>query len=422
MDSLTCLSAALLAWLLAAAIVLAIEMAVSVAETGRLVRAAIVSSSPAVWMVPAALLLRPETAPVAVAAGLLLTANTAHALFRRVSPRKVRRKRIEVPAAPPIFGSAVTLDAPRQGLSSMPGVAGAFALQAGGWALVCSQRVAAAVLVAAGVAVWTRFFVRRGAWEPNRNYGFVRVLRNVIPATLLALLLSTLSPQPQATEEAGQAVGPTGTPAGAGKRSAAKLVAPPREQTAPPGGIPGLVLRPRVKARSRAPLIAARKTVLSSFALSLAQPLTIEFTGEYRIYRLSSGAVPPQSQVEAGSPLEGFYGTTNGSVMVTEAWQPLRPALDLAKCGKVRLSVASREEHPTVTTLQLITAAGMRDLGRDVFGRAGVKQETMEFVLPKQPGRLVATAIRIQFSTFPEESYRSAKVAVERLTFVPRGL
>jgi hypothetical protein len=160
----------------------------------------------------------------------------------------------------------------------------------------------------------------------------------------------------------------------------------------------------------------------SAPSLSFAQPLSIEFTGEYRIYRLSSGGVPPKSTVEIGTPLESFYGTTNGSAMVTEAWQPLEPALDFSNCGKIRLSVASREELPAVATMYLITASGAQALGEDIFGKAGVKEETLEFAVPAHPGDLVGTGIRVVFATFPEEDFRSTKVAVQRITFVPRGL
>jgi hypothetical protein len=260
----------------------------------------------------------------------------------------------------------------------------------------------------------------------------VRLVWNVVPAILAAILILLVPPVPAAAGPAGADSSYLGDDIleiarrmvanHAGKalpnRTRTTLVPPTKAGARGLEGIPGVVLRSRSNPPDRSIRVGPGSRVA---ALTLAQPFTLPYTEEYRIFRHSSGSLPPGSPIEWGTPLHATYVATNRTRMVVEAWQPLRPPLDLTNCGKIRLTLRSREELPALVSMDVMIGSAVVALGEDAFGTNDTSEETVEFQVPPSV-RPPASAIRVRFQIFLLTEERSARVEVLRFSFVPRGL
>jgi hypothetical protein len=181
-------------------------------------------------------------------------------------------------------------------------------------------------------------------------------------------------------------------------------------------GIPGLVLRPREKRSQRVRVIEPGATL----RLLPGAPLEIPFTGEYRLFRGSSGGLPTGAQVERGTPLDAAYRTTDTSPMQTVAVQTFDPPLDLSHCDRVMVRVLGAEKLPLLATMELVGAGGTEDGGTDVMGtKPG--EETLEFHMQRTAKPLLVDTMRITFERPVLERYKSARVAVLGFVMIPRG-
>jgi hypothetical protein len=181
-------------------------------------------------------------------------------------------------------------------------------------------------------------------------------------------------------------------------------------------GIPGVVLRPRPKPSHRPKLISPG----ARLRFSPAEPLAIPFTGEYELFRASSGSLPSGAIVETGTPLESVYGTTNGGPMQTVAVQTFDPPLDLTHCGKVLVALTSAETMPLLASMQLVAQRSVEDGGTEIMGMKQAREETLEFQVPVAVKPLLVQAIRISFQRAFKDRDKNVRVAVERFTLVPR--
>jgi hypothetical protein len=181
-------------------------------------------------------------------------------------------------------------------------------------------------------------------------------------------------------------------------------------------GIPGVVLRPRPRPSLRPTLIAPG----ARLRFSPAEPLSIPFTGEYQLFRTSSGSLPRGAIVETGTPLESVYGTTNGGPMETVAVQTFDPPLDLTHCGKVLVALTSSETMPLLASMQLLAQRSVEDGGTEIMGVKQAREETLEFQVPVAAKPLLVRAIRISFQRAFKDRDKNVRVAVERFTLVPR--
>jgi hypothetical protein len=180
-------------------------------------------------------------------------------------------------------------------------------------------------------------------------------------------------------------------------------------------GIPGVVLRPPVVRPRIMPVVLAG----SRLRVSSAQPLAIPFTGEYQLYRRSSGKLPKGAPVERGTPLDSLYGTTNGGPMETVAVQLFDPPIDLTNCGTVFVEVTSAEKLPVLAMMQLVTQASVEDGGTDVLGMKRSTERVLEFQVPVTVQPLMVRSIRISFQR--PESSKNVRIAVKAFTLRARG-
>jgi len=182
-------------------------------------------------------------------------------------------------------------------------------------------------------------------------------------------------------------------------------------------GVPGVALRPRPKRSQRPPLIVPG----ARFRFSAAESIAIPFTGEYHLFRTSSGSLPAGAIVEPGTPLDSVYGTTNGGSMETVAVQTFDPPIDLTHCGVVLVVLTSAEQLPLLASMQFVADGWVEDGSTELMGMKQARQETLEFQVPVIAKPLLVRTIRISFHRPDKDRDKNVRVAVERFTLVPRG-
>ena len=155
---------------------------------------------------------------------------------------------------------------------------------------------------------------------------------------------------------------------------------------------------------------------------SSTQPLAIPFTGEYELFRTSSGSLPKGAIVETGTPLESVYGTTNGGPMETIAVQAFEPPIDLIALRQ-GAGVADERGDYAATGIDATGGGAKRGRRRDRTdgdeAGAGRRRWSSGFRSRSRP--MLVHAIRIVFQR-PAIGKRNknVRVAVEGFTLVPR--
>jgi hypothetical protein len=274
----------------------------------------------------------------------------------------------------------------------------------------------AAACFAAGAAIWTRCSIGRGAYQLRREPNLPRT----VLAILLTLLLATaLSMGELAVDERFvDSPGASQPKLEAAKQSATRVFTPTREIGRYGGnGVPGVVLRPEAKPLPRTRLWLPG----TATGFSVSRPLPVPFSGEYHLYRASSGSLPPGAPIYAGTPLDAIYVTTNRTAMETEAYQSFEPPIDFGNCGTIQVALSTTEVSPASASMKLETAGGTQDLGTQIFGLTEAREQTIEFALPAPPRRLRVSAIRVVFHRNPSQHDQSTRVAIQGFTLVPRG-
>ena len=433
----------MLAWGGTFGLVLWTYMATSLDPFHDLAIAAARSARHALWFVPAMMLVVLPATPVSVAAGMLLMANAARLVVSNAPPQKRALSRRAWRTQHRLFGESL-VRVGGLGKDTSPAIMGAFALQLGSFAILGGYAQWAAMLVAVGVAAWTWSWMVRGAHQPRRRKHIVHATLSVITAILLAISLGAVRAyegEPAASNGDSDPTGPftatrqevqslvnpvkpkTGGAAAAGqnkKPSAVRLAPPPPTETDVfgRGGIPGLILQPGKK---KAQALTIPPAYRLRITLSPSKPVSIPFTGEYHLFRESSSNLPEGAELRGGSPMDAIYVTTNGSPMETDAYQEFNPPVDFAPCAKIKMTLTSGETFPASATILLIGAEKAGELGPEIFGMNAEPEETLEFEVPRIPD-LKVKAIRVIFRHNPMEASHSTQVAIQRFTFVPRGM
>jgi hypothetical protein len=183
-------------------------------------------------------------------------------------------------------------------------------------------------------------------------------------------------------------------------------------------GIPGVVLRPPPVKPEKPPVVLAG----TQFHFTSArQSFGFPFSGEYELFRMSSGSLPKGSSLEEGSPLDAVFGTTNGEPMETVAVQPFDPPLDFSHCGKVLVTVTSAEKYPVLVIMQLVTDASVEDGGTDLLSMKGAGEQMLEFQVPQTSRPMLVRALRIAFQRPATENNTNVRIAVKSFTLLTRG-
>ena len=438
-------------WLVAWVLTLGVFVAISLTRFRTLVGVSLRASSNAMWLVPGLLLLASHSPyEVALGLGVVMLGTALLASSRAPRGASIPVKPVyDAPEDEPLLFSP-----PEPELFSretLLTVTAALLVQLGIYALASRYPLLAGAAFAAMTAIWTTMSVTHGALEartwtkvPFAARGTLATL--LLTATLTAVLVQVevVQEMPLAKVDATDAPEPPGrtsrlferlvqvpppielptpaqSPSGtvASGQKVAQMVDPaPAAEQQIPGGIPGIVLRPK-DSRSQQPQITMAGL---RFSFSGSQPLAIPFTGEYEVYRTSSGKLPAGASIETGTPLDRIYGTTNGSAMETVAVQSFDPPLDLSKCGRVLVALVSAEQMPLLASMQFIGEEGVEEGGTDLLGMKAVREQNLEFQVPKSARPMLVRSIRISFMRPLVDRNKNVRIEIERFTLVPRGM
>ena len=397
------LLAVLVAWSVATIVLTSVYAVKSVDNLGRLVIAACAAASPAMWFPPATLLLA-NSSPAFIVAGVGLVVNAARLLVSRSNPRKRLQKRRKTSEKQRFFIVSDT----RADLGAA--VAGAIVFQAGFCAIWTGFALVAAVLFVFAAAIWTQSSIKKGANDPGRPRPAIHAALSIV----LMVLLTTAAPVPDFASIAFGESPDTPTP----QQNVTKVVTRKPEIILPGSAlVPGVIFRPEVKRDARAAMFVAPRVLRP---LTVGQPLSIAFTGEYHLFPTSSGSVQKDATVYRGTPMDAEYVNTSGGPLETEAHQRMEPPLELAHCGAIQVNLLTAERTPALASMHLIAEGRTVDLGSEVFGLGGRERETLEFTVPGGVNARVRE-IRLVFRGDPARRNHSAKVAIESFVLLPRG-
>jgi hypothetical protein len=429
-------------WIVAGGITLWIYLALSPASFSDLLAAAARASASAMWLVPGALLLASRS-QLAVGAGLVAVINSTRLLAARLVPPGVRiksRRRARRKPEPLLFRCQ---SEPRAHVlrEAVPAFLGTVALQTGIFALSGEYPLLAAVSFATTTAIWTAMSVARGATKrgatAGTRYSAVGMLLTFLTAVTItaALVPAEIVQEVQGTAKIAEIpavtmsllqrlahvppalAAPSSVAGGASKQVVTQLVSPgPAIGAEVENGVPGVVMRPRLQPSPRPLLIGPRARP----RIEPAEALALPFTGEYHLFRASSGALPKGAVVETGTPLERVYETNNGGPMETVAVQTFSPPIDLSLWGKVLVTLTSAEATLVMASMHLVAEESVEDGGTELMGMKPERGQVLEFQVPFTRGPLLVHAIWISFLRPGPDRDKNVQLAVERLTLVPR--
>jgi hypothetical protein len=433
-------------WIVAEGITLWMYLAFSLEPFSDLVAASLRASAIAMWLVPGVLLMASRS-QLAVSVGLAAVINSACLLASSRAPGggTFPTRRPAAKGSEPLLFRYQSKRAVYFSWETAPTILGALVLQMGIYALAGDYPLLAAASFATATGIWVAVSVGRGAMEPRTGarapYSAPGMfLTLLLTVTLTAVLIRTELVQEAPVEDSIAAEFlkspgltrqvlqrlvhvPSGPAAPANVEAAAKAVVTrvvdpgPAIGTKGQNGVPGVVLRPRPKRRQRPTLIAPG----AQLRFSAAESLEIPFTGEYHLFRTSSGSLPAGAIVEPGTPLESVFGTTNGGPMDTVAVQTFDPPIDLTRCGMVLVLLTSAEVMPLLASMQLVAEGRVEDGGTELMGIKQAREETLEFQIPVTAKPLLVHAIRVSFQRPGVDRDKNVRVAVERFTLVSRG-
>ena len=310
--------AALAAWLASAGITITLYALVIQGERKDRIRAALRTSSVAVWFAPAVILLS-QLSPVALAGALLLVIYTARLLYsqwRELSP--ARESPAPVPRDAPIF-SRVEQPAPWQ--NRAPAMVASLCVQTGVIGTIFHYPLLAGIGYAMSTAVLTVFALASGAYKAERSATLPRSVMGVLATILLAagLTVGGLVPRMMHSRGWGEIVAqhdlietaraflrellygerpsppgaPDGLPGAPNPLKASRRTGGGPDNYGVPDdprtgfgddGFPGVILWPEVKPIPT--LIAPMPEMPSGlFTAADMQPLSIPFSGEYWMFR-----------------------------------------------------------------------------------------------------------------------------------------
>jgi hypothetical protein len=392
----------LMAWLVAAGIVLLIYLAISVADFHQVLWEAVGVAVHATWLIPA-LLLVSTGSPLAVLAGVGLISIAVRLLLSGHIPQKgnlVRRS-------------------PQIQEGQRWGILGAGLFQLGVAALLIDKPYLAAVFGAVSVMIWTAVGISSGLLQRRRPATALRSTLTIGATLILATLL--LGAQIRTAAGKGQSTNvmdiAQANPPQAEKKTKVTRVFTDTAMTVPEG-VPGVILRPDTTSGKRV-AIAAASPRWRLEPMGVMKPVSFPFTGEYRLFPTSLSDAPPDSLRVSGTPLDARYKSFTGQPVETEAYQKLEPPFDFTNCGALRVALSSDEAAPGMVKVQLLIGDKWIDIGSDLFGPARV--DNLSFRVPFDvPRRMLVSAIRLEFHRDPASVNRTAKVAIDRFELLPR--
>jgi hypothetical protein len=167
-----------------------------------------------------------------------------------------------------------------------------------------------------------------------------------------------------------------------------------------------------------------------------ANPFSIPFFGVYWMFRFPEREPPPGSYVTRGSPLKSVFRTPDRFALTEEARQHFGSPMELSCCRTIQIAVRNADPLWRYMGLELVlrdTASPGKpevSLGEQMVGigpdwmkdeHAGPVETVLNFEVPRDARIREFDEATIRFRVRGPVSGASAKLEIERFTFIPRG-
>jgi hypothetical protein len=435
----------LMAWQFGAAIAIALHMTMPKPLRGGMMRSAMATASTAVWFAPATILLS-SFSPSTLAAALVLVISATRLLYaqwREIygdpvwnAPAPLPKRSYEFPRFRPLFRELA------------PGLTVSTALEAGMLAILMGYPLLAAAFLALSAAMLTLFLMITGVTAPGHAASLPRAVLGVILTIILSAGLAVTGLSRRWGASPGWDLTARSRPGLIestrallrnvfyGDEPPADDAAPSFQQQSPPvttaeydaDTFPGVILWPELQPQTR---LIDPSPAFGSGPMSPGNPLSIPFSGQYWMYKPPYTRPPESSFFRRGTPVELSFKTTDHSVLRMEARQQLDRPIDTRCCRAIRITVLNADRQPGFVVLELFLLSGTRPF---TLGRAALvsqpdtrtdpvtpAREELEFAIPASIPISNFDQWRVVFHRNVLRLDRSARVAIERFTLVPRS-
>ena len=163
-----------------------------------------------------------------------------------------------------------------------------------------------------------------------------------------------------------------------------------------------------------------------------AEPLSIPFFGVYWMYRKPFRQPPPNSYTTKGDPAKMSFRSTDQVPLMMEARQNLGRTFHARCCREIRVALRNADRYRGTLSLELLlVSTDPRSPAPLSLGRVPVESrpdwgpveliavpETLVFPVPSNPVPQVFDEVRVVFHRSNFGIGRSARVAIDRFTFV----
>jgi hypothetical protein len=407
-----------------------------IARSGRTdaLRAALRTSSTAVWFAPATLLLS-ELSPLALGAALVLVISTTRLLYlhwRLIHPERtvddfvLERELFEAPPSPLRWRNLA------------PALIASLGLEAGIVAVLLGNPLLAAVLFSLTTAMLTFAALTAGAYDPPDQRSLPRSILGLALTVILAAGFTVGGLAGHIQHGSGWHWA-SGRPSGIVQSARALLerLLHGDESTKPKGRVstvyapptanveiddknfPGIVLfsEPRPRAKLVEPLPGWTRNTLSSVP---REPSIIPFSGEYWMFRPPDTLPPKKSYSRWGSPVSLSFVTTDHATMAMQAHQKLEHPIDLSCCGEIQIAISNADRYPGTVELELILIDNGASQSMGTVAVPNRPEALLSFPIPRGSAVRQFDEIEVVFHRDRVRIDRSARISIEKFVLAPR--
>ncbi len=201
---------------------------------------------------------------------------------------------------------------------------------------------------------------------------------------------------------------------------------------------PGMILRPEIKDHvTIVPPLARRRVFGGKPDERREDPVSIPFYGAYWFFRASDKTLPADSVESRGDPASTSFKTTDFTPISMEARQNFGSLIELSCCGAIEIVISSGDRRPGTVSVELIlTNTRLPDEPRQSLGICPVNSalrwfpgdnrppvaEVLSFRVPRQSAIQKFDEAIVRFELRSPRQQWSARIAIEKFRFIPRGL
>lgn len=294
-----------------------------------------------------------------------------------------------------------------------------------------------AALVGAAICVWTM------RWIPAASADALPSQSHSVPVAGLAILFTMAALIPYLHGSSGFGLGsshkyaaPAFSSGNTPQGQTAHRVFEDDERTASDGNS-GIVLWPDQQVHTK--LVAPAPVDLTS-QLALGRnvnPLVIPFRGVYWFFKAPDARPPKTSREAHASPEAVEIRSTDRRPLSIEAHDFLGSLINLNCCSRIQVSIRNADRYPETVSLELILVdTSQPKHASQSLGQALVKStrpwriyehpqavtETLNFAIPPRSSLRHFDEISIVFRLARSRADAAARIAVDHLVLIPRGL